>query len=65
MVRESFSRELLKKAVEEYGSEFHFARALGVTREQLRAWLSGEEEASSLVCQKVADLLRSRNEPKK
>lgn len=65
MVRERVSRELFKKAVEECGSEYHLARALGVTHEQLRAWISGEEEASLLVCQRIADLLRSRNEPKR
>lgn len=58
-------REVLKKAVYEFGSEFDLARALGVTREQLRAWVSGEEETSLLVYHTVADLLRSRNEPQK
>jgi DNA-binding XRE family transcriptional regulator len=58
-------REVPRDAVYEYGSEFDLARALGVTREQLRAWISGEEETSLFVCHRVADLLHSRNELQK
>ena len=63
MVRERFSRHLLRYAVEDYGSQTHLARALGITRDQLRAWMSGEEEIPSWAFQAVADLLQARKKP--
>ena len=60
MVRDKFSRELIKLAVERFGSEAHLAEAIGTTRERLRAWMSGEEEAPPGACQKIADLLQER-----
>jgi len=60
MVRERFSRDLIRKAVDDFGSEAHFARALGTTREQLRAWMSGAEEAPLEIYQAIADLVQRR-----
>jgi hypothetical protein len=63
LVREKFSRYFVRHAVEEFGSEAHFARALGTTREHLRAWISGEEAPAPSVYQAIADLLESRKKP--
>ena len=60
MVRETPSRFTLRRAVEEFGSEAHLARALGVTREQLQAWLKGSEEAPPEIYTAVFDLLSER-----
>jgi hypothetical protein len=38
------SRYDLRRLVEHYGSITHAARALGVTREEMDAWLSGREQ---------------------
>jgi DNA-binding transcriptional regulator YiaG len=46
--------------VDDFGSEAHFARALGTTREQLRAWMSGAEEAPLEIYQAIADLVQRR-----
>jgi hypothetical protein len=44
MVRDHLARELLKKAVLRFGSQYHLARALGTTREHLLAWMEAREE---------------------
>ena len=58
MLRERPSAEVVKLAIEQFGSEAHFAEALGVTREQLARWKRGSEEPSPEVLQAIADLVR-------
>ena len=58
MLRERRSAEVVKLAIEQFGSEAHFAEALGVTREQLARWKRGSEEPSPETLQAIADLVR-------
>jgi len=39
-------------------------RALGATREQLRAWMNGDEDAPPHIYQAVADLLQELKKPR-
>jgi len=64
MVREQFSRQYIRKAVEEFGSELHLANTLATTREQLQAWLSGKEEPPLEIYQAIADLIEVRKKPR-
>jgi len=64
MVREQFSRQYIRKAVEEFGSELHLAKALATTREQLQAWLSGIEEPPLEIYQAIADVIEARKKPR-
>ena len=64
MVREQFARQFIRKAVEEFGSERHLANALGTSREQLQAWLSGKEEPALETYQAIADLIEARKKPR-
>lgn len=56
--RDKPARNFIKLAIEQYGSEAHLAEAIGVTREQLLLWKSGEEEAPPEICQAIADVLK-------
>jgi DNA-binding transcriptional regulator YiaG len=58
MLRERPSAEVVKLAIEQFGSEAHFAEALGVTREELERWKKGAEEPSSEILQAIADLVQ-------
>lgn len=58
MLRERPSAEVVKLAIEQFGSEAHFAEALGVTREQMARWKAGSEEPSPEMLQRIADLAR-------
>lgn len=62
MVREAFSAEFIRLAIEQYGSEAHLARALGITREALHAWSLGEGTAPLAVYQAIADFLAQKKE---
>jgi transcriptional regulator with XRE-family HTH domain len=58
MLRERPFAEVVKLAVEQFGSEAHFAEALGVTREELARWKTGAEEPTPEILQAIADLAR-------
>ena len=60
VVRDAFSAELIRLAIEQYGSEAHLARALVVTREALHAWSLGEGTAPPAVYQALADILAQK-----
>ena len=59
MFRDRPGRNVIKLAIEQYGSEAHLAIALGVTREQLLRWKNEEEEVPPDIYQAIADLLKS------
>jgi DNA-binding transcriptional regulator YiaG len=58
MLREPPSADVIRLAIEQFGSEAHFAEALGVTREDLERWKTGAEKPSSEILQAIADLVR-------
>jgi hypothetical protein len=57
--RDRPSRSFIRLAIEQYGSEAHLARALGVTREQLVDWKEGREDPPPEILQAIADAIQS------
>ncbi len=54
------SPEEIYKAIEEYGSRAHLARALGVPVDRLRAWQLGEDVMPLHLYRALVDLVNQK-----
>jgi DNA-binding transcriptional regulator YiaG len=65
MVCERFSADFIRMAIEQYGSEAHLARALGVSRDEVHAWARGEARPPLALYQAIADLIEAQRKPRR